>query len=37
MNLYKECTTKPYSFLFIDTTFTSDNQLRFRNNFLERI
>ena len=25
MNLYKKCTSKPYSFLVIDTTLTSDN------------
>ena len=37
MNFYKKCTTKPSSFLFIDTTLTSDYQLRFRKNFLERI
>ena len=27
MNLYKKCTAKPYSFLVIDTTLTSDNPL----------
>ena len=37
MNLYKECTTKPYSFLVIDTTLASDNSSRFRKNLLERI
>ena len=36
MNLYKKYTTKPYSFLVIDTTLTSDNASRFRNNLLER-
>ena len=36
MNLYKKCTTKPYYFLFIDTTLPSDNFLRFRKNVLER-
>ena len=35
MNLYKKCTTKPYSFLMIDTTLASDNSLRFRKNLLE--
>ena len=25
MNLYKECTAKPYSFLVIDTILASDN------------
>ena len=37
MNLYKKCTSKPYSFLVIDTTLASDNSLRFRRNLLERI
>ena len=37
MNLYKKCTAKPYSFLVIDTTLTSDNPLRFRKNLSERI
>ena len=36
MKLYKKCTVKPYSFLFIDTTLASDNPSRFRKNFLER-
>ena len=25
MNLFKKCTSKPYSFLVIDTTLASDN------------
>ena len=37
MNLYKNCTAKPYSFLVIDTTLASDNSLCFRKNLLERI
>ena len=37
MNLYKKCTAKPYSFLIIDITLTSDNLLRFRKNIIERI
>ena len=37
MNLYKKCTAKPYSFLVIDTTLTSDNPLRIRKNLVERI
>ena len=37
MNLYKKCTAKPYSFLVIDATLTSDNLLRFRKNPSERI
>ena len=30
INIYRECTSKPYSFLVIDTTLVSDNPLRFR-------
>ena len=37
MNLYKKCTTEPYSFLIIDTTLASNNSLRFRKSLLERI
>ena len=37
MNLYKKCTKKPYSFLVIDATLSSDNPLRFRKNLSERI
>ena len=37
MNLYKKCTTKPYSFLVTDTTLASDNSLRFTKNLLEII
>ena len=37
MNLYKNCTAKPYSFLVIDATLASDNPSRFRKNLLERI
>ena len=37
MNLYKKCTTKPYSFLVVDATLPSDNPLYFRNNLVERI
>ena len=37
MNLYKKCTGKPYSFLLIDTTLTSDNPSCFRKNLLERM
>ena len=36
MNLYKKCTAKPFSFLVIDATLTSDNPLGFRKNLLER-
>ena len=34
-NIYKECTSEPYSFLVNDTTFASDNPLRFRKLFLK--
>ena len=37
MNLYKKCTTKPYSFFVIDTTLASDSPLRFRDNLGETI
>ena len=37
MNLYKECTAKPYSFLAIDSTLASDNFLRFRKILAEII
>ena len=37
MDLYKKCTTKPYSFLIIDDTLGLDNPLHFRKNLLERI
>ena len=32
MNVYKICTAKPYTFLVIDATLTSDNPLRFTRN-----
>ena len=35
MNLYKKCTSKPNSFLVIDTTLASDNSSCFRKNLLE--
>ena len=37
MNLYKNCTAKPCSFLAIDANLASDNPSRFRKNHLERI
>ena len=37
MNLYQECTAKPYSFLVIDATLASDNPLRLRKNLSEWI
>ena len=35
MKIYQKCTAKPYSFLVIDTTLSSDNPFRFRKNLLE--
>ena len=35
INIYRECTGKPYSFLVIDTTLVSDNPLRFRIFFFD--
>ena len=32
IEIYRKCTDKPYSFLFIDTTLPSNNPLRFRKN-----
>ena len=37
MNLYKNCTAKPYSFLVIDAPLALDNPSCFRENLLERI
>ena len=37
MNLYKKCTTKPYSLLVTDATLASDNPSHFRKNILEII
>ena len=37
MNHYKKSTQKPYPFFVIDTTFASDNPLRFRKDLSERI
>ena len=33
--MYNKCTSKPYSFLVIDTTLSLNNPLRFRKNLLE--
>ena len=35
INIYRECTAEPYSFLVNDTTLASDNPLRFRKLFLK--
>ena len=34
IKLYKHYSKEPYSFLVNDTTFSSDNSLRFRKNLL---
>ena len=34
MEIYKKCTTEPYSFLVNDTTLPSDDPLSFRKNLL---
>ena len=34
MNIYKKCTSEPYSFLTIDTTLPAVNRLRFKKNLL---
>ena len=34
MQIYKKCSTEPYSFLVNDTTLPSDDTLRFRKNLL---
>ena len=34
MQIYKKCTTEPYSFLVNDTTLPSDDPLRFRKNHI---
>ena len=36
MNLYKKCTSKPYSFLVFDATLASDKPLHFRKNLIEK-
>ena len=37
MNLQKKCTETPYSFLFVDAAFASDNPSLFGKNLLRRI
>ena len=37
MNLYQQCTAKPYSFSVIDVTIASGNPSRFWKNLLQRI
>ena len=35
INIYRECTKKPFNFLTIDTMLPASNPLRFRKNFFE--
>ena len=35
INIYRKCTIEPYSFFVDDTTFASDNLVRFRKLFLK--
>ena len=35
IKIYKKCTAEPYSFLVNDTTFSSDNRLRFRKELMK--
>ena len=37
MKIYKKCAAKRYSYLVVDTTFSSDNPLGFRKNPLKKI
>ena len=37
VNIYRKCTTEPYSFFVNDTTLASDNPLRFRRNLFGHI
>ena len=34
VKIYRECTTKPYSFLTINTTLAASDSLKFRKNLL---
>ena len=34
MKIYKKCTSRPYSFLTIDTTLPANNSLRFKKKKL---
>ena len=37
MKIYRECAREPYSFLTIDTTFSSSKPLRFRKNLSDTL
>ena len=36
INIYKKCSTKPYTYLVIDANLASDICLHFREDFLDR-
>ena len=35
LNIYRNCTKEPYSFLTINATLPADDSMRFRKNFLD--
>ena len=37
MEIYKKCTSEPYSFFTIDTTLPANYPLRFRKHFLDSL
>ena len=37
LNIYRNCTNQPYSFLAIDTTLPADNSIRFRKSLLDSL
>ena len=37
VEIYRECTKEPYSFLTIDTTLPASNSLRFRKNLFDSL
>ena len=37
MNIYRKCTSEPYSYLTIDDTLPASDSLRFRKNILDSL
>ena len=37
MKIYRKCTSKPYSFLTIDSTLPAHNSFKFRKNLLDSL
>ena len=37
MNIYRECTKKPFNFLTVDTTLPARNPLKFRKNLFDSL